>query len=53
MDATKQLRQEIITLAATAKMASRKLAQLPAETKNKILTAMADALMKEKEEIIF
>jgi glutamate-5-semialdehyde dehydrogenase len=50
---TTQMKQEIITQAATAKMASRKLAQLATETKNKVLTAMADALMREKEEIIF
>jgi len=53
MDATKQLQQEIITQAATAKLASRKLARLPTDSKNKILTAMADALMREKDEVVF
>lgn len=50
---TKQLKQTVITQAATAKLASRKLGQLTAETKNKILIAMAEALLKEKDEILF
>jgi glutamate-5-semialdehyde dehydrogenase len=50
---TRELKQTIITQAATARLASRKLAQLPTDAKNKVLTAMADALMQEKDDIIF
>jgi glutamate-5-semialdehyde dehydrogenase len=48
-----ELRNTIITRAASAKIASRALAQLSGEAKNKILKAMADAILKEKKEILF
>jgi glutamate-5-semialdehyde dehydrogenase len=53
MDTNHQLQQEIVTQAASAKLASRQLAKLPLATRNAVLTAMADALMKEKTDILF
>lgn len=52
MDAN-ELKQMIITQAANAKIASRKLASLSTEAKNKALIAMADAIAAKKDEIIF
>ena len=52
MDAT-QIRQSVVTQAAKAKIASRKLATLSSDIKNKVLVAMADALMAHKDDIIF
>jgi glutamate-5-semialdehyde dehydrogenase len=52
MDKT-ELKNTIIARAAEAKLASRALAQFSNETKNKILKAMADAVVKEKKEILF
>ncbi|MBN1621830.1 MAG: glutamate-5-semialdehyde dehydrogenase [Endomicrobiales bacterium] len=48
-----QIKQNVVARAIAAKLASRKLLQLNAETKNKILAAMADAILKNKDEIIF
>jgi len=48
-----QIRKTIVAQAATAKLASRKLANLSSDEKNKILTAMADALIKQKDDILF
>jgi glutamate-5-semialdehyde dehydrogenase len=50
---TAKIKQAVVTQAATAKLASRKLNLLSTEQKNKILLAMADALTKNKDEIIF
>lgn len=52
MDKT-ELRNTIIARAAEAKLASRALAQLTLEARNNILKAMADAVLKEKKEILF
>ena len=52
MDA-EQLNKTIIAQAATAKLASRKLANLSSDDKNKILTAIADALINQKDDILF
>lgn len=49
----KELKQSIISKAIAAKLASRKLSALTSDIKNKILTAMADAIVKEKDEIMF
>ena len=49
----KEIKQAVVTQAMKAKLASRKLALIPAETKNKILMSMADALIKGKDDIIF
>ena len=49
----KEIKQAVVTQAMKAKLASRKLALLSAETKNRILTAMAEALVKGKDDIIF
>ena len=43
-----QLNKTIIAQAAIAKLASRKLANLSSDDKNKILLAIADALLKQK-----
>src|SRR5271157_5386353 len=50
---TEQLKKTIIAQAATAKLASRKLANLSSDDKNKILVAIADALIKQKDDILF
>ena len=52
MDA-EQLNKTIIAQAATAKLASRKLANLSSDDKNRILGAIADALIKQKDDILF
>ncbi len=48
-----ELKEEIIRRAAAAKRAAYALANVPAEVKNKALLAMADALQKNKEDILF
>ncbi|MHB9154294.1 MAG: glutamate-5-semialdehyde dehydrogenase [Endomicrobiales bacterium] len=50
---TKELKQTVITQAARAKLASRKLGLLSADVKNKVLAAMADALIAHKDDILF
>ncbi len=52
MDA-QAVKQTVITQAAAAKMAGRRLALLSTETKNKILVAMAEALTQNKDDILF
>jgi len=49
----KELKQIVVTQAMKAKLASRKLSLLSTEAKNKALLAMADALVKGKDDIIF
>ncbi len=49
----KEIKQVVVTHAMRAKIASRKLSLVPTETKNKILVAMAEALIKGKDDIIF
>ena len=48
-----ELKNTIITRAAQARLASRALVNFSSEAKNKVLLAMADALLKEKKEILF
>ncbi|MBN1823444.1 MAG: glutamate-5-semialdehyde dehydrogenase [Endomicrobiales bacterium] len=48
-----ELKKTIITQAAAAKLASRKLSQLKTDQKNRILTSIADALVKNKDDILF
>ncbi|MGA2090221.1 MAG: glutamate-5-semialdehyde dehydrogenase [Endomicrobiales bacterium] len=48
-----ELTQSVVRQAAAAKTASRKLALFTAEQKNTILLAMADALIKQKDDILF
>ena len=50
---TQTIKQTVITQAAEAKIASRKLALLSTETKNKVLIAMAEALAQNKDDILF
>jgi glutamate-5-semialdehyde dehydrogenase len=52
MDAN-EIKQAVVKAAATAKLASRKLVNLTGEQKNKILIAMAEAVAKEKDAILF
>lgn len=52
MDAN-QIKQTVIARAIAAKIASRKLCQLSTDVKNKVLLAMADEILKDKDEIIF
>ena len=49
----KELKQLIINKSVASKLASRKLAGLSSDQKNKILLAMADAITKQKDEILF
>lgn len=49
---TKEIKQTIITQAAEAKIASRKLNKLSSDDKNKILIAMAEAVIKHKDDIM-
>jgi glutamate-5-semialdehyde dehydrogenase len=48
-----QMKEIIIKKSISAKLASRKLNQLSNDNKNKALKAMADAIIKEKDEIKF
>jgi len=48
----KDLRQQIVNTAKKAKDASRKLAIIPREAKDKVLILMAEALLKNKEMIL-
>ncbi|MCX5781260.1 MAG: glutamate-5-semialdehyde dehydrogenase [Elusimicrobia bacterium] len=50
---SEQMKKTIIAQAATAKIASRKLANLSSDDKNKILVAIADAIIKQKDDILF
>ncbi len=50
---SEQLKKTIIAQAATAKIASRKLANLSSDDKNKILIAIADGVIKQKDDILF
>ncbi|MCB4792006.1 MAG: glutamate-5-semialdehyde dehydrogenase [Elusimicrobia bacterium] len=50
---TKELKQLIIAKSIAAKLASRKLAGFTSDQKNKILLALADAIAKQKDEILF
>ncbi|MFH1258841.1 MAG: gamma-glutamyl-phosphate reductase, partial [Elusimicrobiota bacterium] len=47
------VQDEVISRAAEVKRASRKMRLAPTEVKNRSLKAMAEALLKNKEEIIF
>jgi len=49
----KEIKQTVVTQAMKAKLAARKLALLPTQTKNKIILAMAEALVKSKDDILF
>jgi glutamate-5-semialdehyde dehydrogenase len=49
----KELKQAVAAAAMKAKLASRKLAVVSTELKNKALLAMAEALVKSKDDILF
>ena len=49
----KEIKQTVVTQAMKAKLASRKLALVASDIKNRALIAMADALVKGKDDIIF
>jgi glutamate-5-semialdehyde dehydrogenase len=49
----KEVKQDTVMKAISAKLASRKLALLPSDIKNKALIEMARAIVKEKDDIIF
>ena len=53
MEANNQTKRTVVTQAAAARLASRKLAGLSSDDKNRVRTAMADALVKEKDDILF
>ena len=49
----KEIKQVVTAACMKAKLASRKLPLLPVETKNKVLLAMAEALLNKKDDIVF
>ena len=52
MDST-ELKKQIITQAATAKLASRKVQTLTSDQKNQVLIAMAEDITAAKDDIVF